>query len=59
MENLIEKEYLYAGSKGTDSTDYCRHQHQQRNRCLHLAEGWIQGHPVGTHGGRAGCSPGL
>ena len=23
MKNLIEKEYLYASSKGTDSTDYC------------------------------------
>ena len=35
MEILIEKEYLYAGSKGTDSTDYCRQQLKQRGRCLH------------------------
>ena len=59
MEILIEKEYLYAGSKGTDSTDYCRQQLKQRGRCLHPPKGWLQGYPAGTHGGRIGRNPGL
>ena len=59
MEILIEKEYLYASSKGTDPTDHCRQQHQQCDRCLHAPEGWLQGHPARAHGGRAGRDPGL
>ena len=39
MENLIEKEYLYAGSKGTDSTDYCRQQHQYTDVTVTFAGG--------------------
>ena len=53
MKILIEKEYFYAGSKGTDSTDYCRQQLKQCGRCLHPPERWIQRYPPGTHGGRA------
>ena len=59
MEILIEKEYLYASSKGTDSTDYCRQQLKQCGRCLHAPEGWLQGHPAGAHGGRTGRGTGL
>ena len=39
MEILIEKEYLYANSKGTDSTDYCRQQLKRRGRYLYAPEG--------------------
>ncbi len=53
MKILIEKEYFYTGSKGTDSTDYCRQQLKQCGRCLHPPERWIQRYPPGTHGGRA------
>ena len=35
MKILIKKEYFYASSKGTNSTDYCRQQHQQCSGCLY------------------------
>ena len=59
MKILIEKEYFYAGSKGADSTDYCRQQLKQRGRCLHPPQGWLQGHPPGAHGGGTGRNTGL
>lgn len=48
MRILIEKEYLYAGSRGTDLTDYCRQHLKQRGRCLHPPLGWFHGHPIET-----------
>ena len=59
MEILIEKEYLYGSSKGTDSTDYCRQQLKPCGRCLYLPEGWLQRHPPRAHGSRDGRGPGL
>ena len=39
MTILIEKEYFYASSKGTDSTDYCRQQHQYTDVTVTFAGG--------------------
>lgn len=46
MKIFIEKEYFYASSKGTESTDYFRKQLKQRRRRLLPPTGQFQGHPL-------------